>query len=652
VDAACSVPAHAGNAVSKVRCVHSGVAGRARFEVAGLYHDDALTRSLESSLRRRPGVASASANALTGKILVLFDPDLDLERVRAWIEEALASVGGRRNRVRRNGGDAEPDALSLPDGEAPRWHRLPVARATSLLESSAATGLPQSVAAQRLERFGPNRLPGVAGRSGLEILTEQFNNLPVALLGVSAALALVTGGLLEAVAIACVVGLNAAIGYATESEAERTINALTDGEDGPVAVLRSGRWRQIPVEEVVPGDVIELTPGTLVAADARLIAADGLTVDEAALTGESLPVSKSVVSLRKKLLPLGDRRNLVFKGTMVAGGTGRALVFATGTRTEVGQIGAMVGEARAPTTPLQRQLEQLARKLVVLSLAICGVVFALGLLRGYGLLPMIRSSISLAIAAVPEGLPAVATTTLALGIGAMRRRKVLIRQLSAVETLGSLQVICFDKTGTITFNRMKAVRVACGTSGNTEGTELPALLKVAVLCSDAAVDDSDGNYVVDGSPTEGALIRLATEHGLDVKTVRRSHPLMRIEHRTERRQFMATTHRSAEEGTTFVAVKGNPTEVLSLCECRMEGDGCRPLSEADRDAICAENDADHQLRRSVPHPHGRERSRRSPRLRCRAVRRLCRRRLDRAGTLHAGRLHAARCASLLRHADA
>jgi Ca2+-transporting ATPase len=573
-----------------VRPVHTTVPGRARFEVPGLYHDDPLARRLEAWLRRRPGVASASANALTGKILVLFDPDLDLERVGRWIEEALASVGGRRSRGRRKGGDAEPDVPIVPEDDGPNWHRLPVARATSLLESSAATGLRQSVAAERLERFGPNRLPGVAGRSGLEILTEQFNNLPVALLGVSAALALLTGGVLEAVAIACVVGLNAAIGYATESEAERTINALTDGEHSPVAVLRSGRWRQIPVEEVVPGDVIELTSGTVVAADARLIAADGLTVDEAALTGESLPVSKSVASLKKKLLPLGDRRNLVFKGTMVASGTGRALVFATGTRTEVGLIGAMVGEARAPTTPLQRQLEQLGRNLVVLSLAICGVVFALGLLRGYGLLPMIRSSISLAIAAVPEGLPAVATTTLALGIGAMRRRKVLIRQLSAVETLGSLQVICFDKTGTITFNRMKAVRVACGTSGNTDGTELPALLKVAVLCSDAAVDESDGTYVVDGSPTEGALIRLATEHGLDVKAVRRSHPLMRIEHRTERRQFMATTHRSAEEGTTFVAVKGNPTEVLSLCECRMEGDGCRPLSEADREAICAGND--------------------------------------------------------------
>jgi P-type Ca2+ transporter type 2C len=265
-------------------------------------------------------------------------------------------------------------------------------------------------------------------------------------------------------------------------------------------------------------------------------------------------------------------------------------VVATGARTQLGLINAMVGQARAPTTPLQRQLEQLGRKLVVLSLGICGVVFALGLLRGYGFLPMIRSSISLAIAAVPEGLPAVATTTLALGIGAMRRRKVLIRQLSAVETLGALQVICLDKTGTITLNRMKAVSVAAGTDGDPDAPELPTLLKVAVLCSDAAIEETEGRFVVNGSSTESALIALAAEHGLDVKALRRSHPLIGIEHRTERRQFMATTHRSVEQDTTLVAVKGNPTEVLSLCASRMEHGRSRRLTEADREAVRAEND--------------------------------------------------------------
>ena len=573
-----------------VRPVHSAVPGRARFAVTGLYRDDALARTLESQLRRRSEVLSASASPLTGKVLVLFDPDLALERVQAWIEQTgTRAARGRGNGVARNGGGAKSKGV-IPDDDGPAWHRLPVKKTIDLLDSSPETGLRPSIAAERLERFGPNRLPGVVTRSGLEILAEQFNNLPVALLGASAALALVTGGVLEAIAIACVIGLNASIGYATESEAERTINALTDDEQPPATVLRSGRRRQILVEEVVPGDVIELTPGTIVAADARLIQADRLTLDESALTGESLPVPKSLASLKRKVLPLADRSNLAFMGTTVAGGSGRALVVATGAHTQLGLVSAMVGQARAPTTPLQRQLEGLGRRLVALSLGICGLVFALGLLRGYGLLPMIRSSISLAIAAVPEGLPAVATTTLALGLGAMRRHKVLIRQLSAVETLGALQVICFDKTGTITFNRMKAVSVANGADGDADPAALPVLLKVGVLCSDAAIEEADGAYVVNGSPTETALVQLAAEHGLDVRALRRSHPLVRTEYRAERKQFMATTHQCVERGTRLVAVKGNPTEVLALCGCRIEDGGCQPLTEADRVAVLAKND--------------------------------------------------------------
>jgi P-type Ca2+ transporter type 2C len=581
-----------------VRTVHSAVPGRARFAVSGLYQDATLAQALEGQLRLRSGIRSASASWLTGKVLVLFDSGIDLDQVQAWIEETIGRLERRRGNgiagtsggaAARNGDDANPNGSMLED-YGPDWHRLPVSKAVSLLESSPDMGLRDSAAAVRLQRLGPNRLPGVATRSGLEIFAEQFSNLPVALLGVSASLALVTGAVLGAIAIGCVISLNAAIGFATESEAERTIGALTDDQRPPATVIRSGRRRQIPVEEVVPGDVIDLTPGTVVAADARLIAADQLSVDESALTGESLPVRKSIASLNKRVLPLADRSNLVFMGTTVAGGSGRALVVATGAHTQLGLVSAMVGQARAPATPLQRQLEGLGRKLVALSLGICGLVFALGLFRGYGFLPMIRASISLAIAAVPEGLPAVATTTLALGLGAMRRHKVLIRQLSAVETLGALQVICFDKTGTITFNRMKAVSLANGGNSDADRSDLPILLKVGVLCSDAAIEEADGTYVVKGSPTETALVQVAAEHGLDVQALRRAHPLVRTEYRAERKQFMATTHRSREPGKAFVAVKGNPTEVLSLCGCRIERGSCQPLTGADRAAILAEND--------------------------------------------------------------
>jgi P-type Ca2+ transporter type 2C len=328
-------PAKGENRAAKPRVapVHAVVPGRARLEVAGLYRNAALAPVLEGWLRRRSGIVSVAASPLTGKVLVRFDPELDLEQVRACLEDALAAAERRGGRVLKagDGRDADLNSLvSLPQSDGPTWHRLPAPKAASLLDTSAQSGLSQAAAVERLERFGPNRLPAATQRSGLEILTEQFNSLPVALLGVSAALALVTGGLLEAVAIGCVVGLNAAIGYATESEAERTINALTDDASPPATVIRSGRRRQIPVEAVVPGDLLELTPGTAIPADARLIVADRLSVDESALTGESLPAAKRIATLRSKRLPIAERSNLVFKGTTVAGGNGRAVVVAAG----------------------------------------------------------------------------------------------------------------------------------------------------------------------------------------------------------------------------------------------------------------------------------------------------------------------------------
>jgi P-type Ca2+ transporter type 2C len=233
---------------ASVRVIHSAVPGRARFEVAGLYHGDARARILEGQLRRRSGILSVSASPLTGKVLVLFDPKLDLKQVHTWLEDA-AAVAGRWSHTAgkpNNGGNGSLSSFSLSDEDGPIWHCQPSQKAASLLDTSPRTGLRQAMAVERFECFGPNRLPGIVARTGLEIFAEQFNNLPVALLGGAAALSLLTGGVLEAAAIACVVGLNAAIGYATESEAERTINALTDDVHPPATVIRSGRRRQIP----------------------------------------------------------------------------------------------------------------------------------------------------------------------------------------------------------------------------------------------------------------------------------------------------------------------------------------------------------------------------------------------------------------------
>ena len=309
---------------------------------------------------------------------------------------------------------------------------------------------------------------GIGTPSGLSILIDQFKSLPVALLGAAAGLSIVTGGIADALVILGVVAINGAIGYITESQSEKTIHSLKSLVRPSALIIREGSLREIGAEDIVPGDIIVLRPGSYVAADARLIEAHHLSIDESALTGESMPVIKRVQKLQthdselQTDIPLADRLNMVYMGTLVTGGQGLAVVIATGRFTEIGKIQTLVGEARTPETPMERQLNRMGTQLVLISGAVCGVVFIIGILRGYGFIQMLKTSISLAVAAVPEGLPTVATTTLALGIRNMKRHNVLIRHLDAVETLGSVQTICLDKTGTITLNRMTVVSLYAG----------------------------------------------------------------------------------------------------------------------------------------------------------------------------------------------
>ena len=259
-----------------------------------------------------------------------------------------------------------------------------------------------------------------------------------------------------------VVAINAVIGYVTENESERAIESLKSLVHPRAQVVRDNGAVEIELHEVVPGDLLVLRPGVYVAADSRLLEATQLSVDESVLTGESLPVIKDALAIKPQNTALADRVNMVFMGTLITGGQGIALVVATGSYTEMGQLQILVGEATAPDTPMERQLSLMGNQLVGISGAVCGLVFVIGLLRGQGFLEMFKMSISLAVAAVPEGLPAVATTTLALGIKNMGRQHVLIRRLDAVETLGAVQTMCFDKTGTVTENRMSVQQVYAG----------------------------------------------------------------------------------------------------------------------------------------------------------------------------------------------
>ena len=482
------------------------------------------------------------------------------------------------------------------------WHSQPLGELIDRLQTSVNQGLTAEVAAQRLHHYGPNQLVAMPPRSPILLLLDQFRTAPVALLSLAAAISLYTNGLADALVILVVVVVNGLIGYVTEAHSNRLIASLEPPSQPQAWVLRQGRAEAVAVPTVVPGDLLILRPGTSVVADARLVQADGLAVDQAALTGESLPVSKTVTSGVDPQLPLGDRRNMVYRGTLVTGGQGLGVVVATGSTTAMGEIQTLVGQTRPPLTPMEQQLAQVSGQLVWICLAVCGVVFGLGLGRGYPGLEMLKTAIALAVAAVPEGLPAVATTTLALGIQTMAKHQVLIRRLAAVETLGCLQTLCFDKTGTLTTNQMTVVALHTDPDQPPQsamdwhpGLDLSGpvdrLLQAIVLCneSDMAVPEnlatpSSGSPAGSGSATETALLALAEQAGLEVAQVRARFPRMALHHRAADRNWMATLHRCPEGGYSLV-VKGNPLEVLDQCPYHWREDRIVPLDSQPRQAI-------------------------------------------------------------------
>lgn len=597
-----------------VRAIHTAVKGRARYHVTGLCHTPALKQHLEAHLLQATSIQQVKANLSTGNILVRFNSNQNAGTIATLIDQIVREYRSHPKPVSLNsdktpkpsrGWQAQP---SLPPSfqtqGAQSWHLLPANTIVAELHSSASAGLSNRAAQVLLARYGCNGLPEMAPRSGLRMLLGQFNSLPVALLGAAAGLAIFTGGVIDALVILGVVGINAAIGYVTESRSERIIHSLKHLVKPAALVIRDGSLIEINAQLVVLGDILVLRPGSYVAADARLLEAKRLSVDESALTGESIPVAKTTEPLAGADIPLGDRVNMVYMGTLVTGGQGLAVVVATGQFTEMGRIQTLVGETTLPETPMQRQLDQAGSQLALLSGGICAGVFALGLWRGQDLLQMLKSSIALAVAAVPEGLPAVATTTLALGIQRMRQHNVLIRRLDAVETLGSVQSLCLDKTGTLTANKMSVVELHTDTQhilvnehqftteniaiAPSQHEPLLKLMEILVLCNESELNGTGNRYALHGSATENALIEVAIAAGVDVRQVRSQHPLLKMTHRSEDRNYMTTLHQTPQKN--LLAVKGNPSEVLMLCNWRIQENRVVPLTEADRVAIESAND--------------------------------------------------------------
>jgi len=594
-----------------IQAVHTKVKGRARYKIEELHNSAELKNYLERSLENYPEINFVAANPLTSKILVYFPKEKSYKDIAAIIENVLLTYKSKSKLISANKSEKKPKPNKLTVAnpkpqQTENWYILPSDKVLHKLNSSQTLGLSSELASANLQKYGANALSHTETRSNLSIIIEQFQSLPVALLGVAAGVSIFTGGVIDAAVILGVVILNAAIGYTTESQSEKIIHSLKNREQASTWVIRDGNLQEIPTENVVVGDILALKPGSYVAADARLLAADNLSIDESALTGESIPVTKINDSLMGEDIPLGDRLNMAYKGTLVTGGQGLAVVVATGQSTEMGNIQQLVGEATAMETPLAKQLDQVGSQLVVISMGICGLVFGLGVWRGYGLVQMLKSSISLAVAAVPEGLPTVATTTLALGIRDMRRNRVLVRSLSAVEALGSVQTICMDKTGTLTENKMSVVEIQSNTHNIkvTDGEfitgektinpynndELLKLIHVSVLCNESQVScEKNGKYEVIGSATENALIYMAISSGVDIIDLREKYPLVQTNLRSENRNLMSTIHQT-HEGKQFVAVKGSPTEVVELCQTWVKNGQIVELTPADKRAIAIEND--------------------------------------------------------------
>jgi magnesium-transporting ATPase (P-type) len=466
------------------------------------------------------------------------------------------------------------------------WHAVEAEEAVSTLDTDPARGLSHAEAGRRLEEQGPNRLPEARRRGPLPRLLGQFDNPLIVVLIVAGVGTLLLRDYVDAAVIFGVVVINAVIGFIQEGKAEKALDAVRAMLATRATVVREGERHEIDAAEIVPGDVVLLESGDRVPADIRLTRAHNLRVEESALTGESVPTEKSVEPVADDA-SIGDRTCVTYSGTLVAYGQARGVVVATGEDTEVGQIGAMVGEAPTLSTPLTKRLDQFARQITVFILAIGLAAFLYARFVGdMELVDAFLVVVGLAVAAIPEGLPAIITVVLAIGTRAMASQRAIVRRLPAVETLGSVSVICSDKTGTLTRNEMTVVRVMlpdseltvtgagyvpdggfAGPDGPTDvadDAEVQELATAGLLCNDAVLRHGDEGWSVAGDPTEGALVTLALKAGLDQHDLRNQRPRVdQIPFESENR-YMATLHHD-HHGRGFVFLKGAPERVLSLC---------------------------------------------------------------------------------------
>jgi magnesium-transporting ATPase (P-type) len=494
------------------------------------------------------------------------------------------------------------------------WHSLPVDDALWRLDTSCA-GLTETEAGERLRRVGPNSLPKPPGRSTLRRLLAQFNNLLIYILMAAGLVTALLGHWTDAAVILAVVVLNGVIGFWQEGQAESALSAVRAMLSAEGSVMRDGRRRTLPAADLVPGDIVVLEPGDRVPADLRLVQARGLRVQEAALTGESVPADKETAPVAPDAA-LGDRSPMAFSGTLVTAGRGIGVVVETGPRAEIGRIGAMLGGIEELRTPLLQQIDRFARWLTLVIIVAATVVFVFAVIvRDYPVEDAFLAMVGMAVAAIPEGLPTVLTITLAIGVQRMAARKAIVRRLPAVETLGAVTIICTDKTGTLTLNEMVVRTLALhphspdvtvtgegyapGGELHADGGRLPAalaeraleLVRTGLLCNDAHLHlGQDGRWQVAGDPMDGALVALAHKAGLDPQAERHVRPALAGIPFDATYRFMAALNAEAP-GRNIIHVKGAPGAVLAMCASQSGASGPEPLDpaawEARTDALAA-----------------------------------------------------------------
>jgi Ca2+-transporting ATPase len=475
------------------------------------------------------------------------------------------------------------------------YHDREIEHVQKALAVDPDRGLSGKEARRRLERYGRNQLREVQRRSGWAILIDQFKSMVIIVLVIAGAVAFSFRHWAEGIAIVAVLLVNTALGFFTELKAVRSMEALRQMSGDIIRVRRDGREFEIDVTELVPGDMIVIEGGDLVPADVRLLEANNLRVNESALTGESVPVQKDVKPVAPDAV-LADRSCMLFKGTTITEGSGGGLVVGTGMQTELGRVAELTEGAEEEATPLQKRLDQLGRRLAWITLAIAAIIAGLGLLAGQETQKMIETAIALGVAAIPEGLPIVATIALARGMHLMARRNALINKLPAVETLGATRIIFTDKTGTLTENRMSLQRVATPSGdfvieektrrvdGDSDHSVLRRILEVGVLCNNAALSDLDPEEQAEeqGDPTETALLRAGRILDLDRRRLLEQKPELREVSFDAELMMMATYHQSGQG--IEVAVKGAPRQVLNACDRRVSDgkDGDEPLDDEQR----------------------------------------------------------------------